>query len=187
MKLQEMTMVAGDLSYNLSRYFNSAARSKSSFLHVGDIESIRVLNKGNEFLLDLDQVNCAYFYVKAENSIVEISVAYVDPEFRRQNIFAKFIWFLKRFYHTTEIVIGDVHSKDTIEALKKLSSRFNISWTKDGQKVKYNPEKVDDFYGVNKPTGWKIVLENDGDFSKWPKFFDEQKPDIKQHYDWLLE
>jgi hypothetical protein len=190
MRLTELTMRAGDLSYNLSRYFTMAIKKISEFSHVGDIEDdFKVLNLDSEFLIieNTDEKPIAYFYVKDVNQDIEILIAYVESTFRNKNVFTKFIWFLKRFYNTHSIYLSDVHSKDTIEVVKKLSLRFNVFWEKDGHKEKYDPENLDSYYSYDHPTGWKIVLENSGDFSNWPKFFNESIPDVKQFYDWLLE
>ena len=188
MKLKEMTMKAGDLSYNLSRYFNKASKEILEFSHIGDIEDkFKVMKRESEFLVLSQNIPCAYFVVQQKDLKIEISVAFVEDSFRKQSIFAKFIWFLKRFFHSNEIMLSDVHSKDTIESLKRLNNRFLIHWEKDGVKVKYDPDEIEKYYGISKPTGWKIVLENDGNFLDWPRFFNENIPDIKQHYDWLIE
>jgi hypothetical protein len=188
MKLDEMTMKVGNLSYNLSRYFAKASKEIEQFKHVGDIEDqFKVLNRDSEFLLTSNDVPCAYFFVKHDDALTEISVAYVEESFRKQGVFAKFIWFLKRFFSADKITLSDVHSSDTVEALKKLKNRFSIFWEKDNKREKYDPNNTEKYYSDSKPTGWKVVLENDGDFSNWPRFFDLNRPDIRQHYDWLIE
>jgi hypothetical protein len=98
--------------------------------------------------------------------------AYVVEVHRKQGLFSAFLFFLKRNEGLSKIVIGELQSEDTIEAIRRIHKRFKTSWEKDGIKEPYDPNSLEQYYSYIAPTGWKIVLENHGDFSSWPKFFD---------------
>jgi hypothetical protein len=190
-----MTMKAGDLSYNLKRFFTHAVEERETYKHIGDIEQIQVFKKNDIYLLKKEDIGVAFFEVKTYNSsetkpyndATLINVAYIDDDFRGKNILEKFIWFLKRHEHASKILLGDIHSAMMVNAVKKLSKRFETSWVKKNEKIKFDPIKADDFYGVGHTTGRQIMFENQGDFESWPRFFNEDSPDIKQYYYWLLE
>ena len=181
-----MTMKAGDLSH-LKNYFSEFVDDHASYKHIGDIEHFKVLKKGYIYLLMREDVGVAFFEVRKNYKALLIDVVYIDQSFRGKDVFEKFIWFLKKHKGGSKILIGDVHSEKMINAIKKLSKKFEISWVKGNQKIKFDPEKINDFYGVGHTTGWQIMLENGGDFSGWPLFFNARSPDIKQYYYWLLE
>ena len=184
-ELLEMTMKAGDLSH-LKNYFTEFVDDQSSYKHIGDIEHFKVLKKDNIYLLMSGSTGVAFFEVRKVYKSLLLDIIYIDEPFRGKDVLEKFIWFLKKHKGGSKITIGDVHS-EKVNAIKKLSKKFEISWVKGNQKIKYDPEKINDFYGTGHTTGWQIMLENDGDFSDWPLFFNEQSPDIKQYYYWLLE
>lgn len=183
--LLEMTMKAGSLSAQLGRYMLGYVHDRKSYQHVGDIEHLQVLLKeikGQKNYLLMDSDTGVGFFELEKNEILAL---YIEDKYRRQGIAAKMIWFLKKHEGYSKLTLSDVHSPDTVEMVKKLSKKFDVSWTKGNEKVKYDPEEIDKFYSHQKPTGWKIMLENDGDFSDWPRFFNG--PDPRCHYDWLIE
>ena len=188
-------MKAGSLDYNLSRYFKRYCDDHSKFEHVGDIEHYKVLKDQDIYFLTTSDVGVAFFEVKVygesedlpyKNSSL-INVVYVDAPFRGKNILEKFIWFLKKHESSSKILMGDVHSAMMVSAIQKLSKRFDTSWVKKDQKIKYDPAKLDDFYNSSGTTGWQIMFENSGIFENWPRFFNDSSPDFRQLYDWLIE
>ena len=189
-----MTMKAGDLSH-LKKYFVDIVAERENYKHIGDIEQFQVLKKNDIYLLMSKDVGVAFFEVqKCDASEAEpysnstlINVTYIDDVFRGKDLLEKFIWFLKRHEGGSKILLGDIHSAMMVNAVKKLSKRFETSWVKKDEKVKYDPTNVDDFYGAGHTTGWQIMFENQGNFESWPRFFNEDSPDIKQYYYWLLE
>jgi hypothetical protein len=196
MKLREMTMKAGNLSYNLKRFFDKYVitfHEDHSYEHVGDIEKFQVYKFPEDewfiYLLMEKETGVAFFEVKTDTDYDAklINVAYIDNKFRGQNVLEKFIWFLKRHEKSPKIMIGDVHSEMMVPAIKKLSKKFKTHWVKDDKKIEYDPEKIDDFYGIGHSTGWLVMFENEGNFESWPRFFNEKSPDFRQLYDWLLE
>lgn len=199
--LLEMTMKAGDLSSNLKRYFDDYVKYHEAYKHVGDIEKIQVLKNSDDhssiYLLMMQEVGVAFFEVNVYDSAEDqpyddstlINVAYIDDEFRGKGILEKFIWFLKKHENASKILMGDVHSTMMVPAIKKLSKKFETSWVKKDQKIKYDPdpEELKNYYHPGGSTGWMVMLENQGSFEVWPIFFNESSPDFRQRYDWLLE
>lgn len=187
MKLAEMTAHAGSQEHFLKQYVEHALSQLDKFEYVGDIEgNCQVLRLQMQYLLVNKEEFIGYFYVDDSGQRAALKMAYVNPKFRRQSFFSKFIWFIVRHEGVKHLEISNVHSKDTFETLKKLSNRMDLFWEKDGKREKYDPNNLEKYYG-SKPTGWVVVVENEDDFSGWPRFFDINKPDMKQHYDWLLE
>jgi len=183
--LPEMTMKTGSME-SLSIFFENALKERDSYTHIGDIESIRVLKKNDIYLLiDNNDIGIGFFQVYDNNKVATINVLFVDKPFRKTGIFTKFLWFLKRNEQYNQIKIGDTHSQDTVEVIKHLSKRFNIFWIKDNEKIPYDIATIDRFYSTMNPTGWEIVLENDYDFSSWPKFY--EVPNVKCLYEWLFD
>ena len=187
MKLIEMTALAGNQEHFLKQYVNNALSKREHFTHIGDIEhNCQVWNFKEQYLLFNKNTFIAYFYIENKDNRHILKLAFVEQQFRRNNFFSKFIWFVIKHTNIQSLEISDVHSKDTYEALKKLSNRLDLFWKKGNEREKYDPNNLEKFYGV-KPTGWVVIIENEYDFSEWPKFFDLEKPDFRQHYDWLLE
>lgn len=188
MKLQditEMTMRAGHMDQHLNQFFKNIAKQKTEFKHVGDIENIQVLFKEQIYLLTKDATPLAFFQVYDEAPNAILKVAFVDAPFRKQGIFSKFIWFLKRNEGYKRIILGDVHSPDTIAAVDYISHRFNVYWDNGKEQQPYQADIVDRFYSNFQPTEWRLVLENEGDFSSWPKFYNIA--DIHTWYEWILK
>lgn len=186
MKLQditEMTMRAGRMDQHLELFFKNVSEQRTEFKHVGDIEDIQVLFKEQIYLLVKDIESLAFFQVHNETPDAILNVAFVDAPFRKQNIFSKFIWFLKRNEGYKRIILGDVHSPDTVAAVDHISHRFNVYWDNGKEQQPYKPDSVENFYHDQHPTGWRLVLENKGDFSSWPKFYNTT--DIHTWYEWI--
>lgn len=166
----EMTMKAGTfgrLEKDLPEYQHLLEVGE----HCGDIEEFEIYKKDRKGLIDyaafLDKKVVAFFTLDKN----EIVAAFVIKELRKKGLFSAFLFFLKRNEGISQIILGEIHSKDTIEAVKRIYKRFNTSWVKDGKKEKFEPGVEEPYYSIEKPTGWKIMLENDGDFSKWQKFY----------------
>jgi hypothetical protein len=193
MKLLELSMKAGSLEKPLSDAFEELIKLKPEMVHVGDIQHtvgdspfIKVLyhNQSSCYFLCTDATDVGFVQTITTNKNVTIQNVYIAKPFRRQGINPKFLFFLKKNEGYDKIIIGDVHSEDTYDALKAVGHRFDIKWEKDGEQKEFNVDTIDDFYDIKHPTGWKIVLENDGDFSDWSKFYNPI--DVRAQYDWLI-
>lgn len=190
--LLEMTMLAGSLDYNMSRFLPMYAKKfPESYKHVGDIEDVQVwFDDTDKIYLIIREKPEGWFYV-VENSLgFEIKGAYLLPSLRGKRLFEKFIWFLKKHEGMSLIVLGDVHSDITKQVVSKLvdADRFTVSWYNINTKEKVNFHDQPELgYSRAGSTKWRVIIENDGDFSDWPRFYDPSKPDIKQWYDFLIE
>lgn len=183
--LREMTMKHGTMENQLSIYFKSIIKDEKNYKHVGDIEQIKVLKNNDIYLLITDDKPIAFFQVTNSNNVADLQNAYTIPELRKTGIFTKFIWFLKRNEGYNQIRFGDVHSEDTIEVIKAISKRFDTYWQNGkGEKIPYDVNTIDQFYSKKHPTDWKIILENNYDFSDWPKFY--EVPNIKCIYEGII-
>lgn len=189
--LTEMTMRTGYSSYESSKnYLPYYQTLKEKGTHCGDIEQFNVFKLNRDDYMDyavfLDGV-CIAFFVLEQN---ELKVAFVLSDYRKQGIFSMFLFFLKRNEGMSQIVLGDLHSERTIEALKRIHIRFDTNWVKGDRKIKFDPANVDKFYSDAGPTGWKIMLENDHDFSKCSKFWNYEIggpcPPLRDFYTSLL-
>ena len=183
MKLHEMTMKVGQMNQEdgfYAKYLTQASSEQSDYDYVGDIEYIKVMQQDDVFLLVIDGNAIAFFQVSVQGELLN---AYVSATHRNTGVFTKFIWFLKRTLNYSRIIFGDRHSPDTQEVVKRLHKRFNVYWSNGIATREFDPNNTDEFYSDKAPTGWKIILENDGDFSEWPKSFNLL--DSRTHFDWL--
>lgn len=184
MKIYEMTMRGGDFNLTAAKFVAFKKEDwKKNGKHVGDIENLSVLQDGYYFSVwDNDTiVACTSLTGYADYNIVD--EVWVNPEYRGQKIFSKLIWFYKTRLNRNNILIGQVHSKDMQEVIKGLS-RFDKYWynIKTKEKKLFSLDTLDDFYSYTQVTPWRLLLENDGDFSTWPKF-SEYKNFILEAYD----
>lgn len=189
----EMTMNAGNmLAKTLLDYFNMYKNDVASFEHVGDMEHYKVLLKidstANEiYLIVRDDVPIAYFAItRKEPNWLIAKLMHVDITARQTGIASMFLLYLKRQCGGDHIEIGDIQSADTIAFLKRIHLRFNTYWIKGDEKVPYDPNTTTQYYDRQEKTGWTVILENHGDFSDWPRFFNQTIPDLKQFYEGFL-
>lgn len=188
-------MRAGNLSGHLSNYFNQEIKNIEHYVHVGDIEKIQVFKRdygtsGILYILKKDEEYISFSQVfEISKNRVLLKNTFTVEKYRRQHVFVNFLFFLKRNEGYSEIEFDDIHSVDTQLLIPTLTKRFNISWEnkKSGEKVKYSNTDGDKYYSRSRPTGWVLLLENDGDFSDWPKFFEEHRPDNQGYYYWLFQ
>lgn len=167
-----MTMRNSDTSYEeFSQALSYYQDLYNVGIHCGDIEDTQVIKAERGKLTDyafFQQTKCVGFAILNNNVVVNV---YVIPENRKRGLFSAFLFFLKRNEGMHQIVLGDTQSEQTVSAVKRIYKRFNTFWIKDGEKIPYDPNTIDQFYSIAGPTGWQIMLENDGDFSHWPKFW----------------
>lgn len=179
-----MTMRGGDFNTAANKFVDARKDEwKKNGKHVGDIENFTVLQDGYYFSVwDNDTiVACTSLTGYADTNIVD--EVWVNPDYRGQKLFSKLIWFYKTRLNRNNILIGQVHSKDMQEVIKGLS-RFDKYWynTKTKEKKPFSLDTLDDFYSYTQVTPWRLMLENDGDFSSWPKFT-EGKSFMLESYD----
>lgn len=144
--------------------------------YIADIEKFKVI-KHEHFYSLWDSDNITAFCSLAGNVVDRV---YVYPEYRGQKLFSMMLWFFKTRLGISSIELGQVHSKAMQEAINGLS-RFDKVWiNKDtGERRPFNQETNDEYYSYIKPTEWRLVLENDGNFN-WPMF--KNKDFIREAY-----
>jgi len=152
---------------SLSQFGPEFSTIKQDGLHIGDIQEYHVYNLDTHYSVFNGNNLIAFFVLK--DNVVE--VVYVYPEYRRQGLFSMILYFIKRSIGISKIILGSHQSVDMVNSIKKIHQMFKTSWEKDGVKVPYDPNTIDQYYSKSEPTGWKIILENDGDFSNVPKYF----------------
>ena len=171
--LKEMAAKAGSYE-NLEKWTYEFSKLKETGEHVGDIEKYEVYRKNRDRVTDyslfLNNDIVAYFEIENPTTL---DVAYVKKEHRQKGLFSAFLFFLKRNERMSKIILGNLHSQDTINAVKKIYTRFDTYWWNGKEKISFDPEKTDyPFYNHKNPKEWKLILENDTDFyDDWPKFY----------------
>ena len=168
--VNEMTMVVNSYE-QLGNYLKEFDHLLTDGEHCGDIEKFKIYKKQRGNLVDyaafLEEKVVAFFVMKGDM----LMDAYVIKDHRKVGLFSAFLFFLKRNEGHSKIQLSVTQSEDTVEAVKRIYKRFDAYWEKDGKKEKYDPSTVDQFTSKGKETGWILVLENDGDFSHWQKFY----------------
>ncbi len=168
---------------------------------VADIRKAIWFTEGN-YIADIDQFNVrlyrpdnlyslwdkeeliAYITLSEKSEVDDV---WVQPNYRGQKIFSKLLWFFKTRLGHNKLMLGKVHSRDMQEVVKGLS-RFNKSWENmvTGEIHEFDVNTLDDYYDWLKSTDWRLILENDGNFSDWP-MFTLNKQFILESYDWQIE
>lgn len=199
MKLQEITNIDEMTMRTPANAFEDMSKElpffqtlKETGEHCGDIEHTQIYKKSRKSLIDyafFQQEQCVGFAVLNGNVVTNL---YVTPQVRKTGIGSLFLFFLKRNEGISKLVLHDVHSEQTVDFIKRIYKRFDTNWVKGNEKIPYDPNTINQFYSIERPTGWSITLENDGDFSKWEKFWINENnknggpPDIHSIYQWLL-
>lgn len=170
--LKEMTIRAGSHEARLAQAVEQFADMNTTAEHVGDIEQFTVYKRQRGDLTDYaifrhDQL--ASYGVTIPHK-QELSITYTLPEFRKRGVFLAFLHFLLRHEGYNRIVLSDNHSEDTVRAIQRVYRRFDTFWERGSERAPYSPDTIDTFYGIGKRTGWKLVLENDGDWSNFPRY-----------------
>lgn len=183
--LHEMTMAVGNLDLLATAFVNQHKGEWQTGEHVGDIEQYEVRKFGDFFSVWLNDEIVSSLKTLPSGDVIEVRNLWTSREYRGLKLMSKLLWFLKSRMNYSRLLIGDVHSLDTQTIIKGGLSRFEKSWFKDGKKEPFALDTLDKFYHPGKPTGWRILLENDGDFSSWPKFAGDDF--VRDNYDWQIE
>ena len=187
--VDEMTMRGGNFEKAALSFVNA---NKDYWFqngkHIGDIDQFTVKKLLTMYSIwNKDEVvACASLDIVPDQYAV-VDAVWVSSAYRGQKIFSKLLWFFKTRERQTKLVLGDVHSKDMQEVTKGLT-RFRKLWIdKEGKTAEYSPETVDKFYSWGGKTGWRLMLENTGDFTDWPRYTTGTSEWIKESYDWQIE
>ena len=173
-EIAEMTMRGLDYN-NLADKLAKDNESKwQSGKHIADIEQFKVLVNDSEQLPGAlvytlwDQGTLAAFASLVGDN--EVDGVWVNPDYRGQRILSKILWFFKTRLNKSPLILGDIHSKDMQEVVKGLS-RFEKKWfnIRTNEIEPFSLDTLDDYYSSSKPTAWRLMLENNGEFD-WPMF-----------------
>ena len=164
----EMTMRSVDFDKRVPKYgeYNPAVWRTGD--HIGDIQQFQLRKLDNYYSLWDREYLIAYIMLTTD-AIPIVDDVWVSPRMQGQKIFSKLLWFFKTRLNHTKLMMGHLHSPKMQEVLGGLSS-FKKFWTDGIQWIPFDPDTTDDFYSVEGPTKWRLVLENNGDFSMFPKF-----------------
>lgn len=184
--LDEMTMRAGNLQQMAQSAIDLNRDELLSGKHIGDIDvSFKVLKGKDTYSIVKDDDLVASILLTKKFDLPVVENAWVKKEYRGKKWFSKLLWFMKVHEGMDKILIGDIHSSDMQEVVKNLS-RFDKHWF-DGKSVdNFSADTYKDYTGASKKTSWYLMLENDGDFSDWPRFENKGRS-LKEWYDWQIE
>lgn len=164
-----MTMRGPDLSDQAEKFANMHKEQwYQQGKHIADIENYKVIQDGVYYSLWDDATLVSYCSLSDDNIVDNV---YVTPSYRGKKIFSMMLWFFKTRLNRSPLMIGKVHSTDMQEVVKGLS-RFNKQWynIKTGENATFELDTLDNYYSHLQPTEWRLMLENSGDFSDWPKY-----------------
>jgi len=153
--------------------------------HIGDIENYKVLQNGIHYSLWSNDTLVAFTSLKDSNN--EVDDVWVNADYRQQKIFSKILWFYKTRLHRSKLILGPVHSETMQEVVKGLS-RFEKSWVniRTNEVMPFDAATLDNFYSRMGITAWRLMLENNGDFTGWP-MFNTGSSFIKENYSNYLD
>jgi len=179
-----MTMRAGKINDNMAQ--KVVDNNKEKWFQgeiIGDIDQY-VLKKSDKMYSlwtdDNKYVASARLGDPEQYGLSEVNLMHVDPLYRNQRILSKLLWNFKTRQGRNKLVLQQVHSDNLYNVVTGGLSRFNKYWVNaEGQTKPFDINSLDQFYSHSQSTGWRLVLENTGDFSFFPKFTDG--------IDWLLE
>jgi hypothetical protein len=174
MKIKEMTMRGPNYDKLATKLANEYSSIWKTGKYIADIEQFKVLTSDS-----LQVPGATTYTLWDENKLVafaslvnenEVDGVWVDSEYRGQKILSKLLWFFKTRLNKSPLILGDIHSTDMQEVVKGLS-RFEKKWfnIKTKEVEPFNAETLDKYYSFLKPTNWRLMLENDGEFN-WPMF-----------------
>ena len=164
----EMTWRGPDYEVISQKFAEKNRENWLSGKYIADIEQYRVLVTGNFYSLWDDEDVLAAYSSLIDNIVDDI---WVNPNYRRQHLFSKMLWFFKSRLNKNPLVIGKIHSPAMQEVIKGLS-KFNKSWLNvNTNEVKpFDATTVDEYYSNSGITDWRLIIESMGDFSDFPMF-----------------
>jgi len=183
--LKEMTMRAGKINDKMAQ--KVVTNNKEKWFQsevIGNIDQYILKKSEKMYSLWTDDnkyVASAGLGDPDINGLSEVNLIHIDPLYRNQGILSKLLWNFKTRQGRNKLTLQQVHSDDLYNVIANGGlSRFDKYWVNStGQTKPFDINSLDQFYSHSQPTGWRLVLENTGDFSFFPKF--------TNGVDWLLE
>jgi len=204
-ELEEAPVAGGDFRPVADQFAGSYKKfyelHSSEFKHVGDVETYPCYQHGLLFfLLDAGQIIfiCKLEDFYYENNAKKLDSVWLDSAYQGKQIFSKMLWFLRSREGYTKLVLGDIHSQDTRNLLRRGGlSKFDKTWVNINtrEREKFSPETMDKFY-LNNNSVWKLLLESNAegdDLAKKVKEFrysfmtDLNLGYTNAIYDWQIE
>lgn len=173
-ELEEMTMRGPNYNTLANNLAKENEQKWKLGKYIADIEQFKVL------VSDSEQVPGALVYTLWDNNVLsafavlvgdnEVDGVWVNPDYRGQRILSKILWFFKTRLNKSPLILGDIHSTDMQEVIKGLS-RFEKKWynIRTNEVEPFSLNTLDNFYSYERPTPWRLMLENIGEFN-WPMF-----------------
>lgn len=195
--VSEMTLAAGDLSSYLEKMFDDLKKMKQPLDHIGDISDVNVFRSTNSKTRGYDILkrnnepigfsDWTVFQIK-HALVFEIGNIYFIPEEQRKDLGYKYFFFLKNVLHLN-VLLGNVHSKATVEFLKKQDRlrRFDLKWyniqTGDLEDFKNSKYSL-----TGRPSEWRVLIESDeGHEPIFNQFRSSEITSLRNSYDWLFD
>jgi len=176
------TQRAGSLDKISTKFVNqNLDKWKSDSNYVADMDDFKIKQDGMFYTVWDNDTLALSSSLNIDQSPPIVDHVWINPAYRGQHLFSKIMWFYKTRLGHSQLLLGSVHSKDMVEVLKYMP-RFHKFWVKDNQKIPYDSNTIDQFYSYTEPTGWLILLENNGIFN-WQKI-NTGWDYIKESYDW---
>lgn len=150
---------------------------------IGEIEQYTLRKSGTVYSLWDDDTYVASASLSDEDThgMSEVNLMYVDPAYRGRGILSMLLWNFKTRQNRPKLVLQQVHSDDLYDIIANGGlSRFSKHWVNaNGETHAFDVESLNQFYRHDQPSGWRLVLENTGNLSFFPKFSPGE--------DWILE
>jgi hypothetical protein len=183
MKINEIitseTMRGSNVDKIATKFANEQYDYLKSGNHIGDIEEYKVIRKSNFYSIWKESTLVGFASLTDESVVDDV---WINPEYRGKKLFSKLLWFFKTRLNHPMLLIGKMHSPMMQEVIHGLS-RFKKYWynIETGQTTEFDPSTTDQYYDHMSPTQWRLILENTGDFSDWPRYT-EGKSYIYENY-----
>jgi hypothetical protein len=190
MRLSELSMRTGRLNDKESKNFvnNNASVWLTDGKIIGQIDRFNLRRYEDMYSLWNDSNYVASAKLSDYGNYSEVNLLHVDEKYRNQKILSKLLWNFKTRQGKNKLILNQYHSDDLYDVIKNGGlSKFEKYWIDgNGNKESFDTSSIEKYYSRLKPTGWKLVLENDGNFSDMPHFT-EGKNWITEDYSWQIE
>jgi hypothetical protein len=186
MKISELSMRTGKLNSRNSQQFvdkNSSTWYTDGKI-IGQIDNYYLRKFDNIYSLwDKEQ-----YVASALLDNDEVNLLHVNSKYRNQKVLSKLLCNFKTRQGKKKLIVNQYHSDDLYDVFKNGGlSRFKKYWQNtSGEIAPFDINTIDKYYSYSGPTGWKLVLENNGNFSDMPHYTDG-KNWITEDYSWQIE
>lgn len=180
-ELFEMAIRGGNLNSNAISYVKKHQSTWQTAPITANLDDFDIRKCEDVYSLWEKDKFVATASLKMVQDVGLIDNVWVDPEYQGKKIFTKLLLFFRTREGVTKLQFSTVHSDDTYNLLKLGGlTLFKKSWIgKNGEKAPFSVDTIDKFYGAGH---WKLMLENNSDFSDFPRFVEG----FTQSYDAMI-